>query len=146
MYIIENRIINCNTNIAFHNCRFCYNQGLSIYALNHHLYLSEENLFQKNIAESGAGIYISDYSTVTFKNADVAFIQNSAIYGGTIFLKNQSTVSFDQNSMIIFNNNSATNGTVYAEAYCNVIFTENSQVTFTDNLVTQLCAAIYSTV
>jgi len=39
----------------------------------------EKNLFQNNKANEGAGIYISDHSTVIFgENSVVAFIQNSA--------------------------------------------------------------------
>ena len=145
VYVIENRFINCNNNITFQYCKFCYNEGVSIYAVNHNLHLNEEILFLNNTAESGAGIYIRDYSSVTFgKNADVTFIQNSAKYGGAIFLINQCSVLFDQNSVVAFKNNGATNGTVYAEAYCNVIFNANCHVTFSGNSATQLCAAIYS--
>lgn len=35
VYAIENRIINCNNNITFQYCMLCYNQGVSIYTVNH---------------------------------------------------------------------------------------------------------------
>ena len=123
---------------------FYNNQGVSIYAIHHIIYLNGKVLFQNNIAENGAGIYIHDYSTVVFnKNSTVAFIQNAAINNGVaVFLRNHSVCLFDHNSVATFNNNKATNGIIYAEVSCNVTFTAICEVTFSSNLVTQYGAAI----
>ena len=68
-----------NNNITFQNTKFCHNNGVSIYAVNENIYLFEKVLFQKHIAENGAGIYMKGHSTVIFgKNSDAAFIQNFA--------------------------------------------------------------------
>ena len=125
---------------------FYNNQGTSVYAIHHIIYLNGKVLFQNNIAENGAGIYICDHSTVVFnKNSNVAFIQNVAVNsGGAIFLRNNSVCLFDHNSVATFNNNNATYGTIYTEVSCNVTFTATCEVTFSSNLVTQYGAAICS--
>ena len=125
---------------------FYNNQGVSVYTIHHIIYLNGKVLFQNNIAENGAGIYIHDYSIVMFnKNSNVAFIQNAAVNsGGAIFLRNHSVCLFDHNSVATFNNNNAANGTIYTEVNCNVTFKSTCEVTFSDNLVTQYGAAIYS--
>ena len=132
--------------IIFSNSVFDSNQGTSIHAINHNISLNGEVLFQNNTADNGAGIYISDHSTVTFgENSDVKFIQNSAnIEGGAIVLRNNSSIVFDQNCMVTFINNSATNGTVYSDTGSNVMFKGNSHVIFSGNSAIRHGAAIYS--
>ena len=75
--------------VIFNNSIFCSNQGISVYVINHRIYLSGKLLFQNSTAENGAGFYISDYSTVVFDNtSNVTFIQNLAKdTGGAIFLR-----------------------------------------------------------
>ena len=142
---LENRLSKCNK-IKFNNCIFYGNQGISLYAINHNIYLNKKFLFQNNTALNGAGIYISDYSTVVFdKDSDVIFTQNSANHkGGAIFLSNHSILLFEHNSIVTFTDNKATNGTVYSEANSNVTFKGTSEVTFSSNSATQYGAAIYS--
>ena len=136
---LENK---CNK-IILNNSTFCYNQGISVYAINHKIYLNGKIMFENNTADNGAGIYISDYSTLTFvNNSEVTFIQNSAKYkGGAVFLRNHSSIIFNQNDFI---NNGATNGTVYSDAWSNVTFKGNCYVTFSGNSATEYGAAIYS--
>ena len=136
---LENRLLK-------YNKTFCRNQGTSVYAINHKIFLNGKVLFQNNTAENGAGIYISDHSTVVFdKNSDVTFIQNSARHkGGAVFISSHSSIICDQNSIVTFQNNSATNGTVYSEVSSNVTFKANCCVTFGGNSATQRGAAIYS--
>ena len=96
----------------FHN-----NQGVPIYLSNYaDLRISGNVLFENNVAENGAGIYISDYSSVIF----------------------------DKNSIVKFNNNKATNGTIYSKVNSNITFTANSEVTFYSNSAAQYGSAIYS--
>ena len=128
------------------NSIFCNNQGISIFAIHHTIYLNEKILFENNIAENGAGIYIRDYSAVIFNNnSNVAFIHNAATHrGAAVFLRNHSICLFDQNSTATFNNNKATNGTIYSEVSCNVTFKATYGVIFSGNSATQYGAAIYS--
>ena len=142
---LENTSLKYNK-LMLTNSIFGNNQGISIYAIHHIIYLNGKILFQNNIAENGTGIYIHDYSSVVFnKNSNVTFIQNAAVNsGGAIFLRNHSVCLFDHNSVATFNNNKATNGTIYTEVSCNVTFTATCEVTFSSNLVTQYGAAIYS--
>ena len=133
--------------INLSNSIFYYNRGISVYAINHNeIYLNGKFLFESNTADNGAGIYISDHSTVTFvNNSEVTFIQNSAKFkGGAIFLRNHSSILFDQNSVVGFYNNGATIGTVYSDAWSNVTFKGNCYVTFSGNSATLSGAAIYS--
>ena len=131
--------------IILNNSTFNYNQGISVYATNQKIYLDGKVLFENNTAENGAGIYISDHSTVIFvNNSEVKFIQNSAKHRGAVFLRNHSSIIFDQNSVVSFINNSATNGIVYSDAWSNVTFKGNCNVIFSGNSATQRGAAIYS--
>ena len=103
-------------------------------------------LFKNNRAENGAGIYISDHSTVIFgENSNVKFINNSVDYNGSaIFMKTHSRVIFEKNSTEKFNNNKGISGTIYSEDNSNITFTAISQVTFNSNSVMQYGAAICS--
>ena len=129
-------------NSSFHN-----NKGVSIYlSKQQNLYISGEVSFENNVAEYGAGIYMSNPSTVTFgKNSNTKFINNSAHYNGAaIFLNDHSSVLFDNNSTVTFTGNRATNGTIYSKANSNMTFKATSQVMFSDNSVTKYGTAIYS--
>ena len=129
-------------NSSFHN-----NEGVSIYLTNHHtLHISGEVLLENNVAEDGAGIYISDHSTVSFSEISNVTFSNNSVYhnGATIFLNNNSTAIFDNNSIVTFNDNVAGNGTIYSKICSNVIFRGACEVTFRSNLVVQYGSAIYS--
>ena len=130
--------------IIFNNTIFCSNQGISVYVKYHRIYLSGRLLFQNNTAENGAGIYISDYSTVIFdETSNVTFIQNSAkIRGGAIFLRKHSICLFDHNSEIKFYNNKASIGsTIYSEFNSYVAFKASCNVLFKSNLALKHGAA-----
>ena len=94
---LENRLVKYNQMIII-NSFFSSNLGISVYAINHNIYLNGKVVFQNNIAKDGAGIYITDYSTVIFgENSDVVFVQNSANnMGGAVFLKHHSICLFGQ--------------------------------------------------
>ena len=139
-----------NPGIANHvyinNCNFHNNQGIPVY-LSHYitLHINDAVLFQNNIAENGAGIHISDHSTVIFGGkSNVKFINNSVYQSGAaIFQNSQSNITFEEGSLIRFNNNKATNGTIYSKANSNVTFMATCEVTFSGNSATQFGAAIY---
>ena len=142
---LENRLFKYNK-IVFIDSTFYSNLGISVRAINHNIYLNGKVMFQNNIAKDGAGIYISDYSTVTFdENSDILFVQNSANNrGGAVFLKNHSICLFDQNSIATFTDNKATIGTVYSDASSNVTFKATCEVTFDNNSATKFGAVICS--
>ena len=131
----------------YYNNTFYNNQGVSIY-LSHNcsLSISGDILFKSNRAENGAGIYISDHSTVIFgENSNVKFINNSVDHNGSaIFMNSYSNVTFEQNSTTTFNDNKGISGTIYSEDNSEFIFAATSRVIFNSNSVTQYGAAIYS--
>ena len=129
------------------NSSFRSNQGVSIYLSSHHnLHIKGKVLFEDNVAENGAGIYISDLSTVVFDEDSITnFINNSADHNGAaIFLEKNATIEFDMNSIAMFNENKATNGTIYSMINSNVVFEASCEVIFSNNSATQYGAAIYS--
>ena len=129
----------------FINSTFYRNLGISLYAINSHIYFIGKFFFQNNLAENGAGIYIKDYSYVIFDKTSITFINNSAHgRGGAILLTNHSICSFDHNSNITFHNNYATSGIIYSSASSSVTFKATSEITFSSNLVRLHGAAIYS--
>ena len=71
------------------------------------------------MANNGAGIYISDHSTITFgEDSTVQFNNNTAITG-TIYAKISSNVTFKANCEVKFSNNSATQyGTAINILFC----------------------------
>ena len=103
-------------------------------------------MFENNVAENGAGIYISDNSTVIFDETSSAkFINNSVNHNcAAVYLTHHSYVIFDQSSTVTFTDNKATNGIVYCEVSSNVTFKGTSEVIFSSNSATQYGAAIYS--
>ena len=133
--------------IIFNSSNFCRNQGPSVYVINHKIYINGKVLFQSNVAEDGAGIDISDHSTVIFgENSNVTFSQNSVHHrGGAIFITNHSACVFHYNSVVVFYYNKATKGgAIYSEASCNIAFNAFCKATFNNNLATQYGAAIFS--
>ena len=118
--------------------------------MNHHcrLQINGDVLFDSNVANNGAGIYINNQSSVIFgENSDVKFINNLVVHSGAaIFVNNQSSVLFDNNSIGAFINNEAINGIIYrAEVSSNITFKAICNVTFSNNSATQYGASIYST-
>ena len=63
MVYLENRVFGHKHNTAFHNSKFHNNQGVSIYAINHNIYLNGKNLFQNNVA-----MFINIFSMKFFHN------------------------------------------------------------------------------
>ena len=136
-----------NNIITFRSAKFCHNHGASVYSINQNIYLIEKNIFQNNTAENGAGIYISDYSTVIFgENSITTFITSFVNFsGGMIFVKNHSSIIFDQNSVATFNANEATyGGAIYSATSSNVTFKSTSKMMFSNNFAKEYGGAIYS--
>ena len=147
---IENGMPGLNNNITLCDSIFYNNQGVSIYVANQKLYLHGKHLFQSNTACFGAGIYISNSSTVIFsRNSDVVFIQNSARYGGGAIYCGGSLL-FTDNSITVFSNNNADEGGAIYSFEGNTISFENSSTTeFINNNASNggaiyiACTAIY---
>ena len=124
-----------------------YNKGTPLYIVfdDFILHINGECLFDSNVAEDGAGIYIHDNSSIIFdKNSNVNFVNNHAFHSGAaIYLGSYSSVTFEQSSAVTFSNNKASSGTIYStRSY--VIFKETCQVTFNGNSTTQRGSAISS--
>ena len=136
-----------HNDIYINNCIFHNNQGVPVY-LSHYitLHIHRGVLFKNNLAGNGAGIYISDRSTVIFgENSNTKFINNSVYHSGAaVFQNSHSSMIFRQGSLVQFSNNKATNGTIYSKASSNVTFMATCEVTFSGNSATQYGAAIYS--
>ena len=161
--------------VNINNSNFYNNQGATIYLSNFaKLHISGKVSFGNNVADNGAGIYISDHSTITFgedsivkfnnntaikgtiyakissnvtfkANCEVTFNNNSATqHGAAIYSVDNSHVKFMENSKVKFNNNKAINGTIYAKTSSNVTFKANCEVTFSNNSATHYGAAIHS--
>ena len=131
----------------YYNNTFYNNQGVSIYlSQSCSLQISGDILFKNNRAENGAGIYISDHSTVIFgENSNVKFINNSVDHNGSaIFMNSHSKVTFKNNSITTFNGNKGISGTIYSKKNSQITFTATSSVIFKSNLVMQYGATIYS--
>ena len=82
--------------IIFNNSIFSNNQGISVYVINHNIYINGKVLFWNNVAADGAGIYISDHAAIMFcENSNVIFGDNLANdRGGAVFLTNNSACFF----------------------------------------------------
>ena len=128
-------IINENT-IYINNSSFYNNQGVPIYLTNYvKLHIYGKVSFENNVADNGAGTYISDHSTITFgENSTVKFNNNKAV-NGTIYSKTSSNVTFKANCEVTFNKNSATQygAAIYSSNNSHVTLTGNSEVTFSNN-------------
>lgn len=86
---------------------------------NQNLHIKGNLLFESNVAEKGPGIFVSDWSNVTFGiyTYNVKFAHNAAnVNGGAIYINNWSTVAFENHSHTVFYSNRArsSGGNVYA--------------------------------
>ena len=81
-----------HTNIYLNNCNFYNNQGIPVYVSKScTLHITGEVLFENNVAVNGAGIYISDNSTVIFdKISNGKLINNSVAHNGVAIFLSQS--------------------------------------------------------
>ena len=143
---IENTVTEHTNNITFLSAKFCDNHGISVYAMNHNLYLSGSILFHNNTAGKGTGIYITDHSTVTFgENLKAMFAQNFAMTnGGTVLLRNHSNILFDKNSVATFSDNEAAyGGAIFCEISSNITFRSADKVMFNHNTA-RLGGAVFS--
>ena len=138
---------NVYSSVHINKCNFQNNQGIPVYISNHlSLHIGSETLFENNVAENGAGIYLSDHSTVVFdETSNVKFNNNYVERNGAgIYLYSHSNIIFAQGSVVKFNDNKAINGTIYSKASSHVTFMATCEVTFNGNSATQYGAAIYS--
>ena len=128
--------------VTINNCNFSYN-GVAesiIYITSFaELYISDSNFYNNQ----GVPVYLSTYSILHIYG-EVLFENNVAENGAGIYISDHSTILFNNNSATHFNSNSASNGTIHSVASSNVIFKGNCEVTFNNNLATHYGAAIYS--
>ena len=128
--------------VTINNCNFSYNGfAKSIIYIKSFakVYINNSNFF----SNQGVPVYLSNYS-ILYIHGKVSFENNVAENGAGIYISDHSTILFDKNSIVKYNNNYASNGTIYSVASSNVIFKENCEVTFSNNSATRYGAAIYS--
>ena len=125
-----------------HSSNFFNNQVACICLLYQgNLYINGKVTFENNIAEKGAGIYITDFSAVSFdKNSNVKFVNNSAyLYGAAIYSFENTTITFKgnatfTNNIVHFNDiNLQLGGSIYSAKNSDVSFEENSITQFLNN-------------
>ena len=126
--------------LILQNSKFHNNGGTPVYLTNQNLYMNGKIEFYRNVAENGGGIFISDYSNVTFhKSATVNFTQNTANNnGGAIFLTNHSSILFKDYPTALYQCNELHN--MIGKHYLDEIFLT---VTFFNNSANQFGAYVY---
>ena len=136
-----------HASIIFYYSSFLYNQGASIYVINQYIYLEGKNIFQNNLAESGAVIYASDHSYVRFKeNSNITFNNNIGYHGAAIYSTYHSRIHFKKYSNTVFSNNNAhlNGGAITSNQKSHIIFDGNSIALFINNTAKSSGGAIYS--
>ena len=133
--------LSSNNTITVNNCNFSYNDRASlIYIINGNTIYINNSSFYNN---QGVPIHLTNYVKLQIYGK-VSFENNVADNGAGIYVSDHSTITFDKNLTVKFNNNTAINGSIYSKASSNVTFKENCKVTFSNNSATQYGAAIYS--
>ena len=122
------------------------NQGHCIYGNYQNLYIKKTVLFTNNKAQSGAGIYITNNSNITFcDNSNVTFHHNQAENnrGGAIFVDN-SDIVIQHGSRLQFSKNEADQGgAVYSTNTSTLTLEETSTMELSENTAVQNGGAIY---
>ena len=121
--------------VHFINIIFLSNRGRPIYVSYQKVVVSGFVMFEKNEVSSGGGMFITNHSSIMFKNSEVKFINNMATdYGGALYISQNSTVTFKENSTVTINNNQADyGGALSIGDNSNVTFEGNSTVTISNN-------------
>ena len=125
---------------------FTDNRGSCIYGSYQNLYIKKTVLFTKNVAESGAGIYITNNSTITFCiNSNVTFHHNRAEnnHGGAIFVNNSDIVVQNNSHLNFSSNHALQGGAVYSTDTSIIRLEETSTMELSENTAAQNGGAIY---
>ena len=129
--------------------RFLQNTGIPFYISSQNLSIYGNVVFKENVANKGGGLFICNYSNITFdQNSVIEFSQNDARSGGAIFIKDYSNVLFRGNSQITFSNNRAnfSGGAIHSSDNSSVTFNGSSVVSFKYNQAKEFGGAIASVV
>ena len=133
--------------VVLQDSTFSYNQGACINGTNQNLSIEGTVLFENNAAYTGAGIFITSNSTITFcSNSNVTFQLNSVdTNGGAISLSDFSVIKVESYSNLTFSNNKAKlGGAIYSTSNCTICLEESSKMELLGNEATQNGGAIYS--
>ena len=125
--------------IFFTNSVFLNNSGTPIYISHQNVYIAGNMLFNGNVGNRSAGIFINNQTKMTFQKSYIEFINNKALYGGALCIAKKSNSIFEGNCIVTFNNNIATynGGALYIENNSDLKFDENSTVTINNNQADQ---------
>ena len=138
---------NKSDRVVLSDSEFTDNEGHCIYGDYQNLYIERTATFMDNEAESGAGIYITNNSRITFyNNSNVTFYSNLAKnnHGGAIFADNSDIVIQSSSRLEFSNNEAIQGGAVYFTNNSTIILEKNSIMTISGNKATQNGGAIYS--
>ena len=118
-------------NVVLHDAEFTDNDGTCIHGNKQNISIKGTVTFKNNkVHSSGAGIFITNNSIVTFcNNSIVSFVQNQAVdaNGGAVYLSDHSVMVFESNSYSSFSNNNAMlGGAIYSETNCTISLKGNS--------------------
>ena len=117
-------------NVVLRDSEFSDNDGTCIYGDKQNISIKGTVTFKNNKAHSGAGIFITGNSIVTFcNNSNVMFVRNQAVdaNGGAVYLSDHSVMVFESNSHSNFSNNNAMlGGAIYSETNCTISLKGNS--------------------
>ena len=133
-------------NVVLHDAEFTDNHGTCIYGNKQNISIKGTVTFKNNKAHSGAGIFITNNSTVTFcNNSNVSFVRNQVdANGGAVSLSDHSVMVFESNSHSSFSYNEAMlGGAIYSTSSSCILLKENSTIELLENKAT-LGGAIYS--
>ena len=137
---------NKSDRVVLSDSLFADNQGHCIYGTYQNLYINKTVLFTNNEAQSGAGIYITNNSTITFcNNSNVTFHHNRAEnnHGGAIFVNNSDIVVQNNSHLNFSSNHALQGGAVYSTDTSIIRLEETSTMELSENTAAQDGGAIY---
>ena len=131
--------------VVIHDSEFSDNNGVCIHGIKQNLSIEGTVTFVNNKAYSGAGLFITTNSTITFcSNSNVRFkLNNVDTNGGAICLSNYSVILLEENSTIELLGNGATQngGAIYSNTNCMILLKGTSS--FSSNTANE-GGAVYS--
>ena len=138
---------NKSDRVVLSDSEFTDNEGRCIYGDYQNLYIEKTVTFMDNEAEGGAGIYITNNSSITFcNNSKVMFYSNLAKnnHGGAIYADNSHIVIQNSSCLEFSNNEAIQGGAIYFTNNSTIILEKNSIMNISGNKAAQNGGAIYS--
>ena len=97
--------------MTFTNLAFLNNRGVPIYISHQNIFANGTMLFKGNVANEGAGIFITNNSNIVFHKSHANFSHNTALYdGGALYIQDNSNVIFEESCTVTVNSNQTASG------------------------------------